>query len=114
MTTLFDPTVIGSLKLENRFVCSATYEAMAGADGVQLHAAHGYLSNGFLPPFYNTRSDAWGGTAEKRFRFVREPFLLEKSRKGDSAEASCISCNMCFAAVFNDLPLRCYRRGLPG
>jgi 2,4-dienoyl-CoA reductase-like NADH-dependent reductase (Old Yellow Enzyme family) len=33
MTTLFDPITIGSMKLGNRFVCSATYEAMAGADG---------------------------------------------------------------------------------
>jgi 2,4-dienoyl-CoA reductase-like NADH-dependent reductase (Old Yellow Enzyme family) len=47
----------------------------AGADGVQVHAAHGYLVNQFLSPFFNDRSDAWGGSDEKRFRFLKEIIL---------------------------------------
>jgi 2,4-dienoyl-CoA reductase-like NADH-dependent reductase (Old Yellow Enzyme family) len=50
----------------------------AGADGIQLHAAHGFLINQFLSPFFNDRSDAWGGADENRFRFLREVVLETK------------------------------------
>lgn len=50
----------------------------AGADGVQIHAAHGYLVNEFLSPFFNERDDAWGGSNENRFRFLKEIVLEVK------------------------------------
>ena len=53
---------------------AAKRAAEAGADGIQLHGAHGYLINQFLSPFYNTRSDAWGESEEGRFRFLEQVF----------------------------------------
>ena len=52
-------------------------------DGVELHAAHGYLLAQFLSPATNTRNDRWGGTPEKRCRLLRETVLAIRARCGD-------------------------------
>jgi len=55
----------------------------AGADGVQIHAAHGYLVNQFLSPFFNKRTDSWGASDENRFRFIKEVVLEVKKNISD-------------------------------
>lgn len=61
------------------FIKAAKRVVEAGADAVQLHAAHSYLINQFLSPFYNRRQDDWGGSDENRFRYLKE--IVEKTKK---------------------------------
>ncbi len=51
----------------------------AGFDGVQLHAAQGYLLSSFLSPRTNQREDRYGGSFENRFRMIKD--IFEQARK---------------------------------
>ncbi len=70
-------------KIEQKFITSAQFSQMAGADGVELHAAHGYLINNFLSPAMNDRSDAYGGNFENRMRFLLNIVAGIRKRCGD-------------------------------
>lgn len=56
----------------NEYVQAAKNAVEAGFDGVELHAANGYLLEQFLAPNTNQRSDEYGGSLENRARFVLE------------------------------------------
>jgi 2,4-dienoyl-CoA reductase-like NADH-dependent reductase (Old Yellow Enzyme family) len=53
-----------------RFGMTARLAEQAGFDGVEVHAAHGYLLSQFLSPLVNKRSDLWGGGLEDRARLL--------------------------------------------
>jgi len=55
----------------------------AGIDGVQIHAAHGYLISSFLTPHTNRRKDQYGGSFENRLRFLVELHRAIRERVGD-------------------------------
>jgi NADPH2 dehydrogenase len=54
------------------FKKGAERAAKAGFDVIELHGAHGYLINEFLSPLSNKRTDEYGGSAENRYRILRE------------------------------------------
>jgi len=53
-----------------------------GADGVEVTASKGYLIHQFLNPGFNRRRDAWGGSVERRFRFLDEVVREVRGRVG--------------------------------
>lgn len=75
-----------------RFATTAEAAEQAGFDGVEIHAAHGYLLSQFLSPLTNRRTDEWGGSLENRARL-----LLEVVR----AVRASVSATFCVAVKLN-------------
>ncbi|MBI3368994.1 MAG: NADH:flavin oxidoreductase/NADH oxidase [Burkholderiales bacterium] len=64
----------GLRRVRDAFADSARRAARLGLDGLELHAAHGYLLHQFLSPIANEREDDYGGSLAKRMRFPLEVF----------------------------------------
>ena len=59
-------TIVGQFKQ------AAKYAKAANFDGIEIHAANGYLIDQFLQSKTNQRNDAYGGSTEKRYTFLKE------------------------------------------
>lgn len=70
------------IEIIQRFGRSALICKKAGFSGVEIHAAHGYLINQFLSPLHNLRTDEWGGTPEKRRKFLMDVYAEIRKQVG--------------------------------
>jgi 2,4-dienoyl-CoA reductase-like NADH-dependent reductase (Old Yellow Enzyme family)/thioredoxin reductase len=117
-------------KIESAFINGAMLTKLAGADGVLLHGAHGYLINSFLSPYLNKRIDDYGGNFENRMRFLLEiirgireqcggdfPLGVRLSveeflgKEGNDIEESCRICKRLEEAGIDFIDVSC---GIPG
>ena len=69
--------------LKSAYVAAARRARSAGFDGIQLHSAHGYLFSQFLSPWFNRRSDAYGGTLDNRARLHGETIRAIRQAVGN-------------------------------
>lgn len=85
---------------KQEFVQAAINAIVAGFDGVELHAANGYLLEQFLSPHTNKRTDAYGGSVENRVRFVVEVAEAVSNAIGKER----VGIRVSPYGVFNDMP----------
>ncbi len=83
------------------FVQAAKNAIVAGFDGVELHAANGYLLEQFIRPNSNIRTDQYGGSIQNRARFVLEVAAAVTNAIGKDK----VGIRLSPFGVFNDMPL---------
>jgi len=71
-------------EVEDQFASAAKRAIDAGFDYVEIHSAHGTLYHDFLSPYYNQRTDEYGGSWENKSRFVRETIAKIRDKIGDN------------------------------
>ncbi|CAO3693163.1 unnamed protein product [Umbelopsis ramanniana] len=76
------------LEVIERFKTTSQLAERAGFNGVQIHAAHGYLLSQFLSPLSNKREDKWGGSLENRARLL---FEVIKSVRSAVSPSFCVA-----------------------
>ena len=70
-------------ELVESYTLSAHHAVEGGMDGVEISASHSYLPAQFLSPWYNRRTDEYGGDLEGRMRFLREILKATRAAIGD-------------------------------
>lgn len=81
-TTPEEMTMQEILHVQTAFADAALRAKKAGFDGVQMHVAHGYLLSKFLTPYYNRRTDGYGGSIENRARMALETYKAIREKVG--------------------------------
>lgn len=79
------PLPMGNSEIEEliaAYVAAARRSREGGIDGIEIHAAHGYLIHQFLSPLTNTREDEYGGSLENRMRFLLQVLRAVRQEVG--------------------------------
>ena len=83
------------------YVAASQHAIAAGFDGVELHAANGYLIEQFIRPTSNQRTDSYGGSIERRAKFVLE--LVDRVSTAIGSDK--VGIRLSPFGTFNDMPL---------
>ncbi|WP_053377185.1 oxidoreductase [Paenibacillus sp. FJAT-27812] len=75
-------SIAGIEGIMKEYRLAAKRSIAAGFDGIEIHAAHGFLIHQFLSPLSNRRSDAYGGASDNRARFLKEVLLAIRAEVG--------------------------------
>ncbi len=86
-------------EIQTDFVLAAERAILAGFDGVEIHAANGYLFDQFRCPYLNHRSDRYGGTLENRNRFLLETSAAVSAAVGEA----CTGVRLSPLGIANDM-----------
>lgn len=84
----------------DEYADAAEHAVAAGFDGIELHAANGYLIEQFISPHTNRREDEWGGGVEERVRYALEVAQATADRIG----AERVGVRISPYGVFNEMP----------
>ncbi|HSW58929.1 MAG TPA: NADH:flavin oxidoreductase [Dehalococcoidales bacterium] len=76
-------------RIRDEFIAAAVRAKKAGLDGLELHAAQGFLISQFLSPLVNRRTDEYGGNLENRARFALEIISGIRQEAGEDFILSC-------------------------
>jgi 2,4-dienoyl-CoA reductase-like NADH-dependent reductase (Old Yellow Enzyme family) len=69
-------------EITEAYATAAAYSQEGGLDGIEIHAAHGFLIHQFISPNFNDRADEYGGPLENRMRFLKDILRAIRNRTG--------------------------------